>query len=116
MPILSEEPIEVPAREASIYDSWWLLNLNVASEVPNGPTLVRAVFRLSSLVDVVDPETNETKQVLSFYRDERGNTVDRVLDINDLFAMSKQSPEVGALIDTVIGTIGAIAKSQGIIK
>jgi hypothetical protein len=80
------------------YDSWWISAMTINAADPNKAVKVNAVFRKCS-------------------RDETGvgtySPVDKAAtyQVDDLFALAATDPAIASLVDTLISTIGALAKT-----
>ncbi len=83
------------------YDSWWVQSLRIDAPDLNGKVSAVAEFVL-------------------YGRDENGvghrfPAGPRTMRIDDLFALAGTDPAVGQLIDTLVNTLGALAKARQVI-
>lgn len=83
------------------YDKWWVKSLRIDAPDLNGKVSATAEFIL-------------------YGRDENGvghrfPDGPRVMRIDDLFALAATDPSVGQLIETLINTLGALAKASKVI-
>lgn len=108
MPILSDNPIIIPATEIKteekIYNIWWLNELHIVAPNANGDTPVSARIVFQAMRELDDGgfeyHPDSTKE----------------LNISDLFSLAKDSPEMGGLFNSVIDACGNLGKSFGVIS
>ncbi len=106
MAITTTNPLTVPATVERTYDLWWLTNLTINAGDPNGIATATANFR-------------------RFTRDEYGvghfapttgmgdDDASANYHIENVFALAASDPNVAALIDNLINTVGELARTAG---
>lgn len=102
MPITSDNPTVVPAAAEKTFDQWWLSGLHIHANDCNAPVNVNAAFRKMTQRDA-ETGLAELDGGMRGYH------------VPDLFALASENPDVAALIDTLVTTVGALAKAANVI-
>lgn len=108
MAITSSNPVTVAAQPEAVYNVWWVARLYVGSDDASKPTTASVVYRLGRI--------DSTSGNFVPYLDANGDFIDRLLQVDDLFALAATNTDVANLITQLLGVAGALGMGQNVIS
>lgn len=107
MPIAATTPVTVPAQPEAIYNVWWIARLFVQSDDASRPTTASVVYRLGKI---------EGGGNFVPYLDANGQMMERLLQLNDVFALAATNADVATAMNGLITLLGTLGQTQGVIS
>jgi hypothetical protein len=105
-------PVVEPAKEAVVYDKFWLSNFRIEAGNPNQKVRLMAAFVPSRDVEVTDPETNE----VTVKKELKNGAQPKRLMIADLFEEAGKDPDgLGKALNGILELLKNRAVAEGII-